>query len=170
MPRSFRFIFPPWLAALKTIETQTPVHLVDLLIDLRDLFRIASGGGKKLYNLLLNYRVDHSPFFPSISFNDELQRIPKGSLIFSPLSVSINFMEKHRIRFVYSKLKEYLFLTNYSIKIWETYKNCIFLQISRTLLVSIIIFFPWNGSSRSFKEYRYSPVYRAYISICTSTR
>lgn len=40
--------FPPlWLAALKTIETQTPVHLVDLLIDLRDLFRIASGGGKK---------------------------------------------------------------------------------------------------------------------------
>lgn len=58
MPRSFRFIFPPWLAALKTIETQTPVHLVDLLIDLRDLFRIASGGGKKLYNLLLNYRVD----------------------------------------------------------------------------------------------------------------
>lgn len=148
MPRSFRFIFPPWLAALKTIETQTPVHLVDLLIDLRDLFRIASGGGKKLYNLLLNYRVDHSPFFPSISFNDELQRIPKGSLIFSPLSVSINFMEKHRIRFVYWKLKEYLFLTNYSIKIWETYKNCIFLQISRTLLVSIIIFFPWARMDR----------------------
>lgn len=57
-------------------------------------------------------------------------------------------MEKHRIRFVYWKLKEYLFLTNYSIKIWETYKNCIFLQISRTLLVSIIIFFPWARMDR----------------------
>lgn len=57
-------------------------------------------------------------------------------------------MEKHRIRFVYWKLKEYLFLTNYSIKIWETYKNCIFLQISRTLLASIIIFFPWPRMDR----------------------
>lgn len=72
----------------------------------------------------------------------------KDHWFFSPLSVSINFMEKHRIRFVYWKLKEYLFLTNYSIKIWETYKNCIFLQISRTLLVSIIIFFPWPRMDR----------------------
>lgn len=162
--------------ALKTIETQTPVHLVDLLIDLRDLFPITNGRGGEFYNLRCLYRVNHSPFFPSISFNDELQRIPKGSLIFFP-SLPINFTEKHCIQFVYSKLKgkrkkkenhkNNITLTNYSIEIWKMYKNSIFLQTSRTFIIGNNIFplLKWIISFVRFRRISTSIPYlsRVYI-------
>ena len=101
------FIFLPWRAALKThrnANTCTSCRSFDWFTRPLSYHEQGEGGRKKFYNfaLPLNYRVNHSPFFPS-SLTINFKGYLKDRWFFPPLP--INFMEKHCIRFVYSKLK-----------------------------------------------------------------